>query len=333
MSRRPSAEAGSAAGETLVVSVGIPVYNGENYIADAIQSVLSQTLGSLELIIQDNASTDRTAEICQQFQAQDARVRYFRNPRNLGAAPNYNLAHSMARGKYFKWLAHDDRLTPTYLEATTQALEQRPDAVLCNTVVRYIDENGEFIGLYDSGLGRADVPSPASRFASMVLSSHSCVDFFGVLRADAMKHSLRHGSFHGADRAFLAQMALRGAFVQLPEPLVEMREHGNRYTRKQVRATERLAWHDASLRGRITFPAWRLYSEYVKAVRGEPLSFGERLRCYSVLSKWWLTNWNAVRAGVDVLAVLAPSAPGAAERLKTKLFGAAPGHLVSERRR
>jgi glycosyltransferase involved in cell wall biosynthesis len=333
MSRRPNVEAGSAAGETPVVSVGIPVYNGENYIAEAVHSVLSQTFGSLELIIQDNASTDRTGEICRQFQSQDSRVRYFRNPRNLGAAPNYNLAYNMARGKYFKWLAHDDRITPTYLEATTKALDERPDAVLCNTVVRYIDGAGEYIGLYDSGLGRADVPSPAARFASMVLSSHSCVDFFGVLRREAMKRSLLHGSFHGADRAFLAQMALRGSFVQLAEPLVEMREHGNRYTRKQVRATERLAWHDASLRGRITFPAWRLYSEYVKAVRGEPLSFGDRLRCYNVLSKWWITNWNAARATVDLLAVLAPSAPGIAERLKTRLFGAAPGHFLSERRR
>jgi glycosyltransferase involved in cell wall biosynthesis len=333
MSRRRSVEAGSAPGEAPVVSVGIPVYNGENYIAEAIRSVLSQTFGSLELIIQDNASTDRTADLCLEFQAQDRRVRYFRNPRNLGAAPNYNLAYNMARGKYFKWLAHDDRLTPTYFEATTKALDERPDAVLCNTVIRYIDGSGEFIGLYDSGLGRADVPSPAARFASMVLSSHSCVDFFGVLRRDAMKKSLLHGSFHGADRAFLAQMALRGAFVQLAEPLVEMREHGNRYTRKAVRATERLAWHDASLRGKITFPAWRLYSEYVKAVRGEPLSRGDRMRCYNVLAKWWATNWNAARAAVDLLAVLAPSAPGAAERLKARLFGAAPGHLLSEKRR
>jgi glycosyltransferase involved in cell wall biosynthesis len=319
--------------EVPLVSVGLPVYNGENYIAEAIASVLGQTCADLELIIQDNASTDGTAEICRGFLAKDSRVRYYRNPRNLGAAPNYNLAYSMARGRYFKWLAHDDRLLPGYLEAATNALEARPDAVLCNSVVRYIGAEGEYLGLYDSGLGRADIRSPSARFASLVLSSHSCVDFFGVVRRDAMKHSLLHGSFHGADRAFLAQMALRGAFVQLPEPLVEMREHNNRYTRKQARATERLAWHDASLRGRITFPAWRVFAEYVKAVRGESLPAGARIRCYGVLARWWFTNWNWARAAVDVLAVLAPSAPGIAERIKTRLFGAAPGHFVSERRR
>jgi glycosyltransferase involved in cell wall biosynthesis len=329
MSRRTPSSIESAP----FVSVGLPVYNGENYIVEAVRSVLDQTVDDLELIIQDNASTDRTGDICRELQAQDNRIRYFRNPRNLGAAPNYNLAYSMARGRYFKWLAHDDRLQPSYLEATTAALETRPDAVLCNTVVRYIDESGEELGLYDSGLARADVASPAARFASLVLSSHSCVDFFGVIRRSAMKRSLLHGSFHGADRAFLAQMALRGAFVQLREPLVEMREHGGRYTRKQVKATERLAWHDASLRGRITFPAWRLYSEYVKAVSGEPLAAGDRVRAYSVLARWWFTNWNAIRAGVDVLAVLAPGVPGLAERVKTRIFGAAPGHFLSEKRR
>jgi glycosyltransferase involved in cell wall biosynthesis len=314
------------------VSVGLPVYNGENFIADAIGSVLAQTLTDLELIVQDNASTDRTAEICADFAKRDPRVRYFRNPRNLGAAPNYNLAYQMARGQYFKWLAHDDRLTPTYLEITTRALDARPDAVLCNTVVRYIDAEGAVIGDYDSGLAKADLPSPSARFALMVLSSHSCVDFFGLVRRDALKRSLLHGSFHGADRAFLAQMALRGRFVQLAEPLVEMREHGNRYTRRQVSATQRLAWHDASLKGRLTFPTWRLYAEYLKLVRGERLSFGERMRCYGVLSHWWAKNWNAARAAVDVLAVVAPSAPGLAEDLKVKIFGAAPGHFLKERR-
>lgn len=323
----------SSAGRDPIVSIGIPVYNGENYLAEAIGSVLDQTITDLEVIVQDNASTDSTADICRRFQAQDSRVRYFRNPRNLGAAPNYNLAYSMARGRYFKWLAHDDRILPRYLEATVGALEARPDAVMCNTVIRYIDGQGNFIDHYDSGLGRADVPSPAARFASLVLSSHSCVDFFGLVRRQAMKGSLLHGSFHGADRAFLAQMALRGRLVQLAEPLVEMREHGGRYTRKQVKASERLAWHDASLRGKITFPSWRVYSEYAKAIHGEPLSVADRSRCYGVLARWWFTNWNAVRAAVDVLAVIAPGAPGFAERAKTRLFGAAPGHYLPERRR
>lgn len=315
------------------VSVGLPVYNGENYLAEAIESVLAQSFDDLELLIQDNASTDRTADICRDYASRDPRVLYFRNSRNLGAAPNYNLAQDRARGRYFKWLAHDDRMCPGYLAATVRKLDERPDAVICNTVVQYIDSQGEPIGIYDSHFSAGDVASPAERFRSLVLYSHSCVDFFGLIRREAMANSLRHGSFHGADRAFIAQMALRGRLLQLKEPLVEMREHPLRYTRRQSRSTDRRAWHDASHRNKITFPLWRLYLEYLKMVRTAPLSGADRARCYGVLAQWWFRNWNAVRAGVDLLAILAPAAPGFAERLKTRTFGAAPGHFIADRRR
>jgi glycosyltransferase involved in cell wall biosynthesis len=322
-----------AGARTPVVSVGLPVFNGENYLEVAISSVLAQTFDDLELIICDNASTDRTADICRDYAARDSRVRYFRNPQNLGAAPNYNLAFSHARGRYFKWLAHDDRITPTYLDKTVRVLDERTDAVLCNSVVAYIDQNGAPIGLYNTGLSRVDSPSAAQRFAWMILRSHSCVDFFGLIRREALRGSLLHGTFHGADRALLAQLAIRGRLIQLPAPLVEMREHPNRYTRQNVRSGDRAAWHDASKRGKLSFPTWRLYAEYLKLVRHERMLPNERAGCYAALARWWAVNWNSARALVDVLAVVAPGVPGVAERLKIRLFGAAPGHLLAERKR
>ena len=328
MNDTPEADAGAPA-----VSVGMPVFNGETYLEVAISSVLAQSFEDLELIICDNASTDRTAQICQDYAARDARIRYFRNPQNLGAAPNYNLAFSHARGRYFKWLAHDDRMTPSYLAKTVRVLDERSDAVLCNSVVQYIDQNGAPIGLYNTGLALADSQSAAARFAWMVLRSHSCVDFFGLIRREILEDSLLHGSFHGADRALLAQLAIRGRLIQLPAPLVEMREHPNRYTRSNVRAGDRTAWHDASQRGKISLPTWRLYAEYLKMVRTERMLPNERAGCYSALVKWWFANWNIARAGVDVLAVVAPGVPIAAERLKIRLFGAAPGHLLADRKR
>jgi glycosyltransferase involved in cell wall biosynthesis len=315
------------------VSVGMPVFNGESYLEVAISSVLAQSFADLELIICDNASTDRTAEICRDYAARDRRIRYFRNPQNLGAAPNYNLAFSHARGRYFKWLAHDDRMTPSYLAKTVRVLDERTDAVLCNSVVQYIDKNGAPIGLYNTGLALADSQSAAARFAWMVLRSHSCVDFFGLIRRETLKDSLLHGSFHGADRALLAQLAIRGRLIQLPAPLVEMREHPNRYTRSNVRSGDRAAWHDASKRGKISLPTWRLYAEYLKMVRKERMLSNERTGCYSALARWWFVNWNIARAGVDVLAVVAPGVPSAAERIKIRMFGAAPGHLLADRKR
>lgn len=315
------------------VSIGLPVFNGENFVAEAIGSVLAQTFEDFELVICDNASTDRTEEICRELAGNDRRVLYFRNARNLGAAPNYNLTYAKARGRYFKWLSHDDRILPGFLAATVEALEERPAAVLCSTVARFIDQDGVPIGEYDSALVDARGDSPAARFAALVLLSHPCVDFFGLIRREALQSSLLHASFHGADRALLAQLALRGRFVQLGEPLIEMREHSHRCTRSLVRSTDRLAWHDAALRNRASFPTWHLYGEYLKMVRTERLSAAERLACRAVLAQWWFRNWNALRAAVDVLAVIAPATPGFAERLKTRLFGAAPGHFIADRRR
>jgi glycosyltransferase involved in cell wall biosynthesis len=326
-------QASGSAAEVPLVSIGVPVFNGEAFLEDAIRSALAQSLDNLELILCDNASQDRTAEICSDYAARDPRVRYFRNPRNLGAAANYNLAFSHARGRYFKWLAHDDRMLPSFLAKTCRVLEERRDAVLCNTVISYIDSAGIRLGLYDSRLSGADSLAPSQRFAWMVLRSHTCVDFFGLIRREALHDSLLHGSFHGADRALLAQLALRGRMIQLPAPLLAVREHPNRYTRAQQRSSDRASWHDSAHAGRTSFPTWRLYGEYLKLVRREALTPAERCRCYAVLAKWWAYNWNAARAAVDLVAVAAPSAPAQAERLKNRIFGAAPGHLLADRRR
>jgi hypothetical protein len=212
-------------------------------------------------------------------------------------------------------------------------LEERSSVVLCNTVVSYIDSAGAPIALYDSGLSGADSFSPSARFAWMVLRSHTCVDFFGLIRREILQDSLLHGSFHGADRALLAQLALRGRMIQLPAPLLAVREHPDRYTRAQRRSTDRAAWHDGESGAHASLPTWRLYGEYLKLVRRETLTPEERVRCYWVLALWWVRNWNLVRTAVDVLGVALPSAPGQAERLKNRLFGAAPGHLLADRRR
>lgn len=306
-------------------SVGIPVYNGQNYLEEAIRSVLAQTLDDVELVISDNASSDRTAEICRDYAAQDPRVVYLRNERNLGAIPNYNRVFDEARGRYFKWLAHDDRIQPRYLEATIAALEAHPFAVLCNTVVEYIGSRGEHRGLYETSLADADSARAAPRLSAMIVQSHSCVDFFATFRRSAWAGE-RLLSFHGEDRVFLAAMALKGPMLQLPEPLVQMREHEDRYTRRVRDAKERLAWHDTSRSGGVTLPTFRLFAEYRKLVAAVDLEPSERMACRAVLAQWWFRNWNLPRAAVDVAALASPRIVALAEDVKNRLFGRGAGH-------
>jgi glycosyltransferase involved in cell wall biosynthesis len=315
-----------------LVTIGIPVFNGEAYLEDAVRSAMAQTFHDLEIVISDNASTDRTAEILADLAAADTRIRVFHNATNLGAAPNYNRCYSEARGRYFKWLAHDDRMKPTYIAAMVEALDSQPDVVLVNAITDYIDEHGRQFATYDSELFRASGPAPVERFGEMVLRSHSCVDFFGLCRKDAMEGSLLHGPFHGADRAFLAQMALRGRLIQIREPLIEMREHNKRYTRIQRNVRDREGWHDARKRRGWNVPIMRLYREYIRMVMDEPMSPVRRLRCLAVLARWWASNWNGIRVGVDIASLAFPGLPELAERTKIRAFGLAPGHFDGSQR-
>jgi len=122
-----------------LVSIGIPIFNAEEFLADALESLLGQTLGDFELLISDNASTDGTEEIGRAFAARDPRIQYVRNTQNLGASPNFNRVLEMARGKYFKCAAHDDLCEPTYLEKCVSVLEGDKEAVHCFTGTKLID--------------------------------------------------------------------------------------------------------------------------------------------------------------------------------------------------
>jgi glycosyltransferase involved in cell wall biosynthesis len=309
------------------VSIGLPVYNGENYLREAIDSVLAQTYADWELIISDNASTDATGDICRAYAAADRRIHYHRNETNVGAAPNYNRVWHLSSGRYFKWLAHDDRLKPRYLEVTTAALEARPDVVLCNTVVDYIGGQGEHLGYYRSVIARTDIPRAAARFAVMILESHTNVDFFGLIRRDAMVGSLLHQSFSGADKAFLAQMALRGRLLQLEEPLVEMREHPARYTRATASARTKRAWHDTQAKSHVDIPVLTLYRTSRELVATENLTEQDRKECRAVLRRFFVGSWNGPRLAVDLLSVPFPGLVSTAWKIKYKLFGA-PGNFV-----
>ncbi|HYN98465.1 MAG TPA: glycosyltransferase [Actinomycetota bacterium] len=123
-----------------LVTVGMPVYNGEEYLAAAIESVLFQDCRDLELLIVDNASEDRTAAIARSYADRDPRIRYVRNEENIGFLPNFRRALDLAEGRYFTWLAHDDELSdPSYLSTVTGYLEQNPDVVCCHTAFFLLD--------------------------------------------------------------------------------------------------------------------------------------------------------------------------------------------------
>ncbi|WP_158292191.1 glycosyltransferase family 2 protein [Paracraurococcus ruber] len=323
-----------ASGSSPLVSIGLPVFNGAAYVRQAIDSVLGQEYGALELIIQDNASTDATEEICLDYAARDPRVRYERNPTNLGAAANYNLCFERARGTYFKWAAHDDAIAPGYLAKTVAAMQAAPDAVLCTTGVTEIDGLNRPLRSYANAFPGIGSASPARRFAAAIHTRHQCEDFFGLFRREALIGSELHGAYSGSDRVLLAEMALRGPWVSVPEPLFLHREHENRYTRAILLKDRRAAelWQDPGRKAPQRGPTFYggVWRHYLRLVSKNLRSPADRVACHAELLRWWFTDEH----GLDVLREMVARHPVLHARIramKHRLLGASaqprPGSL------
>ena len=261
------------------VSLGMPVYNGEGFIAEAIESLLAQSFTDFELLIADNASTDRTPEICREFAARDSRIRWLPSPVNRGAAWNFNRLFFESKGEYFKWSADDDICAPTFLQKCVDVLDNDPAVVLCHCHTSKIDTNGEHIDQYDLD-NDLDVTSPAvhRRFRAQIMTRHSCVHVFGLIRREILARTPLIGPYVSSDRVLLAELSLYGPHRMIEEYLFFRRYHEKTSIHLDER-TERSEWFDTDKKGRIAWPAWRVVGELGMAVLRAPLGLKDFLQC------------------------------------------------------
>src|SRR3989441_5670759 len=206
------------------VSVGLPVYNGERYLPEALDSLLTQTYEDFELIICDNASTDRTGEIARSYVAKDSRVRYARNEKNLGAGRNFRRAFELCTGAYFRWAAADDLSAPQSLARCVEVLDQEPAVVLAYPKTRVIDEHGRVLSDYDDRL-HLQSPRPSERFRQVLARLARNNAAYGLMRADVLKRTGLLGDFLSSDVVFTAELSLYGTFWEVPEYLFYRRFH------------------------------------------------------------------------------------------------------------
>lgn len=275
------------------VSIGLPVYNGADFIAAAVDSLLAQTYGDFELVISDNASTDDTERLCRERAAIDSRVRYFRNETNLGAMRNFNRVFQLAQGEYFKWAAHDDLLEPAYLERCVAALDADASLVLVYPRSRDIDEAGNTIGIVSLGLAW-DAPRASRRFRDLIRRDYSCVAVFGVVRSDVLRRTRLLANYADCDRVLLAEIGLAGRIRELPEPLFVHRQHGKRSVWQFKTRQTRSAWFDPAKAGRPAFPYTRQLRGYFGAIARAPISAQEKAACTARMAHWVTANANGL---------------------------------------
>jgi glycosyltransferase involved in cell wall biosynthesis len=284
---------------TPLLSVGLFVYNGERFLEETLDSILNQTFTDFELIISDNASTDRTGEISQAYARRDGRIRYYRGEKNMGAGWNIRRVYELATGKYFKWAAADDILGREFLQRCVEALENDPACVVAYARTKEVDENGTFIKNYVTPM-KTDSSDPVARFREMLLTYHMCYQIFGVMRMSALRQLPPQGSYVNSDGVLLAQMSLLGRFYEVPEHLFVSRRHIGqsstilpaRLAQPRFRLTNRYCtlpgpeWWDPAKTRAISFPEFRQLGEYFLSIYRTPLGFGRKFRCYLMLLSW-----------------------------------------------
>jgi glycosyltransferase involved in cell wall biosynthesis len=239
-----------------LVSIGLPVYNGEKYLDQALRSLLNQTYPEIEIIICDNASTDATQEICFKYAYIDPRVRYFRNETNIGGANNHNLCVELAEGKYFRWAACDDMLAPELIEKSVDVLERNAHIVLCCSDCLLIDERSIANDVYACISGAT--PDAFERFVQLV-GHHYCYEAHGLMRRDAMVRTGLLRNYPSSDHVLLAHMGLFGEFHRIEEPLFEKRRHPEMSTQMYPDDYDRYAWYGEKYKNNLTPPHLRQF--------------------------------------------------------------------------
>ncbi|HEY2759653.1 MAG TPA: glycosyltransferase family 2 protein [Pirellulales bacterium] len=296
------------------VSIGLPVYNGEMFLSSALDSLLAQTFTDFELIISDNASTDRTPEICREYATRDPRIRYVRHDVNGGAPWNFNEAFRMARGEYFKWHAADDLCSPIFLERCVGVLDADSTIALCYPRTMVVDAEANPLpdapGSWkanktsdadvnsDSADSRGlDSPRPSDRIRGILMHTVFCYELFGLVRREFMARTGLHRDSSALGKAFLIELAFQGPIVEVPEVLFFNRRHAQQFTMiasaEQQRAFDRPAQKH---RGRQWPHHFRCTAIYIGCIWRAPVSIWQRLRSYAALLRYVLQagKWGAI---------------------------------------
>lgn len=203
---------------TPLVSVGLPVYNGGKYLAEAIECILMQDFEDFELIISDNNSSDQTSEICDKYKKIDKRIRYVRLKKNIGMKLNFLNVLGLARAPYFMFATHDDLHEKAFMSKCIKVLQTDNSVSLVYPQTKLLNSNSEFLGIAKDHV-KADQNNPVDRFRHLILELGICNMMLGMFRSHVLKTATSWGMSLFGDTLFLAEVTLSGKIIQIPEPL------------------------------------------------------------------------------------------------------------------
>lgn len=288
----------------VLVTVGVPVFNGANYLGSTLDSLSKQTHEELEILVADNASTDATVDIVRAAMQCDPRIRLLCRPENIGAAANYNHLVTLARGSYFKWSAHDDLCAPPFVERCVEALEADPGAVLAYPRSVLIGPDDEILDEhFVDDLYRAEA-DPVERLRRYLPHRGEQHAIFGLIRTDRLRRTRMIGTHWGGDMVALTDLLLQGRFIELEDRLF-MRRYHEATSMAGITAAEINQWFDPHADPTTAMPRTRLFGAHLHGVTRSALPPPVKLRALAAVITVWLRHWGRHMGGEVKIAARA----------------------------
>lgn len=264
-----------AAERTPLVSIGVPVFNGERYLRASLDALLAQSFTDLEVIVSDNASTDATWAICTEAALCDPRVRTIRQERNLGAPANWNFTARQARGRFFKWASASDLCAPHMIERCLDAMQDE-SVVLAFGRTAFIDDDGRELGVFERDFPVEDA-RPHARFRRVCheLSINNAQS--GLIRMDALRRTRLDRLYPGGDRVLMAELAMQGKWKLIGEVLLYRRAGAQHFTAMRT-SSDLNQMFRPGVAGELSFLNLRRHVDFIGSALASPVAPGERLR-------------------------------------------------------
>jgi len=266
-----------------VASLGVPVFNGEVYIEECLQSLVAQPQPNIEIVISDNASTDATEEICRSFAKSDHRIVYLRHMENRGAAWNYNECFRRSSGEFFSWTAHDDRRSSNFVEVSLAAFDEvGPDHVVVVGKSEFIDDAGATIGP-DTDIMPACSRWPFVRLGTALAHVNFAAPVFGMVRRSALVQTRLIGPFVASDYVLICELAMLGKIAEVDELLFFRRLHPE--SSREANATDEDVqnWFDPHTEAQGRSARAALLREYQRSVGNLGLPLVQRGLCRATI--------------------------------------------------
>jgi len=279
-----------------LVTIGLPIYNEERTLARALDSLLEQDYRNFEIVICDNASTDRTAEICAGYLS-DSRIRYYRNETNVGGIANFNRVFELSRGEFFMWASGHDVRHPSFTSRALELMRDDESIVLCHSQVLWTAEGGGEPEPIPSFVDTRGVSHEIARLNVVLWGLVTGYPIYGLIRSSALRRTDVYREVVSPDITLLGELALLGEFAFIPEPMLSAPRPTDNW---QIYVKKHMSKPLSPWSAQVLY--WRMVGELCRATRRHPQGIRHKavgtasvLLCMLTKYHWMLLGMLSLR--------------------------------------